>query len=833
MKAFLERLGARLGTAWWHVSDTIGMLWVCRAAVLPVLVGGALIAFTDQARDIVVALSPTNLDAQAAILVAVLIWSTVAWYWARVTVQYKRANPVPVLPPSPPPSSPTPPPRILWHRTLTSVVPRWIGAAGILSVAVAFSLAGWAHHEAGDTRGALPFAAAALFYVVLARVFYVLVRDREPIARRLVKAGKVSKAWIPVRDPSDAIFDKSHPFALRFLVVSLLATPLFYGLVLAFPVAMGQHVLRGAVPATLLGFALIVPVSCTLVMLSARLRFPLFGTALAILVVFPYVFGDFHDVRTLRAAAATKSGAPPSCDAQDRAWQQAEADQRPLLRDAYLKWWDHNSKLSPPIPNDRPVPPLVMVAAAGGASRAAFWTSQVLAQIAAREPNFSDRLFMISGVSGGSLGAVTFRSIVEANRKTKGSPALIDDAPRQARQIIESDFLGPTFAAGVYVDLPSNGFSFLPRALLPGDRAVALEKAWEAAWNASDARKAAGFSWSDGFVATFGGARPWPVLVLNGTSVEKGKRIVTSNVRLDDNNPRDSAAADSLGLSSPINRYDTFAMTKADIPISTSVSMSARFPVISPTGALRDCEDKVKARVTDGGLFENFGAATLDEVLRFLTLRVDEVSKGQHQAAPIAILISSDPSLDQLHLRFDPKAPKAQPDCRPDPVVHAGNGQPECPARVSTSAKLLVDPVIALYDGRTARGEAAATAVLDRITDLKEALPQRLARTAPDGGADLGALNRYFGYPDNTDFFHFRQCRVPGKVAPTMSWHDSKPAWDVLTDMLGLTADRGDPCGNQAEFVRLCRRLATLGDGKAEATAMQECAARWKPQPGK
>ena len=42
---------------------------------------------------------------------------------------------------------------------------------------------------------------------------------------------------------------------------------------------------------------------------------------------------------------------------------------------------------------------------------------RVLGEIAAREQHFTDRLFMISGVSGGSLGAMTFRSLVEAKRR--------------------------------------------------------------------------------------------------------------------------------------------------------------------------------------------------------------------------------------------------------------------------------------------------------------------------------------------------------------------------------------------------------------------------------
>jgi len=147
--------------------------------------------------------------------------------------------------------------------------------------------------------------------------------------------------------------------------------------------------------------------------------------------------------------------------------------------------------------------------------------------------------------------------------------------------------------------------------------------------------------------------------------------------------------------------------------------MSARFPVISPTGALRDCNGDIQARVTDGGLFENFGAFTLDEVLRFLTLRLANVQNGTHQAAPIAILISSDPSLDRLTLRGDGKRSTVPPDCSPvpgdnypNPRPQAGNNEIECPAAVKGHAELLVDPVMALYDGRVSRGGLGSSTTL-------------------------------------------------------------------------------------------------------------------------
>jgi hypothetical protein len=172
----------------------------------------------------------------------------------------------------------------------------------------------------------------------------------------------------------------------------------------------------------------------------------------------------------------------------------------------------------------------------------------------------------------------------------------------------------------------------------------------------------------------------------------------------------------------------------------------------------------------------------------------------------------------------------------------------ECPATPGESAGLLVDPVRALYDGRVARGEAAATAMSDRIADAKIAVRDRLAdiidaakakgdnraktpdELAEERKATLKTLQRRLGIGDHTDFFHFRQCRLPRRKSPTMSWHDSEAAWEVLRDMLGLDKDSRDDCGNGAEFFRLCMRLARLSTGMNDHDASNECAKRW-PRP--
>lgn len=826
------RLVSVAAIIWWGLTTITRLLWAVRAILVSVVPGVLLIAGTDQARDMVIA-SGLPFEHDARIPFALACWAFVSWYWARITLLYTFVNPQPAEASSG---------QLAWWEFWSGQIPRLLGAACIASVAWTFHEAARLYAAAGDEGGAA-FETAQWIYLAAAVAFYVVVACRKWLMTALASLlGPRASILVPDRVPMDEIRMLHNPLSLLFLSLTFFLAPIAAVAVLRDAIGMSRGA-GGAVPAVLFGLALIAPITSTLVILSARFRLPFFGVAVALLVVAPMFWSDNHDIRTCRDPLG---GGRTRCV--------AEGDTRPMLGEAFEKWWAVNNALTTPVLSTGPIritaPPMIMVATAGGASRAAFWTSQVLGEIAAREDNFADRLFMISGVSGGSLGATTFRSLVEADRRRlnqPGSPGstLLPKAAADARTVIESDFLGPTLATALYVDLPARAFAFaLSHEWRPDDRAASLEKAWEEAWRRSGAGTGL-LDWTDGFYTTFGSRRPWPLLVLNGTSVETGKRIVTSNVTFWSGN-----ASSSQNLSGGVNRYDTFYMTGSDIPISTAVTMSARFPIISPTGAVKDRNGKVWTRVVDGGLFENFGAATADEVLRYLVLRRADVQRGEHQTVPIAILISSDPSLDPLDLRLDGDRNRATPDCAPTaeedlpmPRPHIGNGALECPVDVGRSAQLIVDPALALYNGRVARGVAAATAFEDRILETRAAVRTRLLQsmadvenTDADSPALFDRLQARLGLDDHIDFFHFRQCRVEGSRGPTMSWHDSKEAWEAMGAMLGLTrgADGayGDPCGNQAEFFRLCVRLARLtGEAADDHTASDACEAKGWPRP--
>ena len=51
----LDWIVTTLAAGWWAVMAVVRVAWACRAPILSVAAGFGLIAFTDQARDIVIA----------------------------------------------------------------------------------------------------------------------------------------------------------------------------------------------------------------------------------------------------------------------------------------------------------------------------------------------------------------------------------------------------------------------------------------------------------------------------------------------------------------------------------------------------------------------------------------------------------------------------------------------------------------------------------------------------------------------------------------------------------------------------------------------------------
>ncbi len=385
-----------------------------------------------------------------------------------------------------------------------------------------------------------------------------------------------------------------------------------------------------------------------LVYLGGRWQFPVITVFVVLAGIFS-LWNDNHIIRTVPPQEVTRGDVIQSF----RAWY------------ALAEKNDGVGKLHP----------LFIVATEGGGIRAAYWTATVLGGIQDENPTFAPHLFAVSGVSGGSLGAAVFNALL-----AEPNPGKFKD---KAGDILGQDFLSPALASMLYPDFVQR---FLPFPVPYFDRARALEMGWEKAWR--DTMKTDRFA--DSFVDLWKpGPREWmPALFLNGTSVEKGNRIITSNLRLTTVFLDAEDAADKLAQHS-------LPATKAacHIPLSTAAHMSARFTFVSPAGRFPG-----GSHIVDGGYFENSAATTALEI----ATRIKDVCAYDRitNVDVKVIMISNDPRKGLISIAPAKPAPEPPGPKRSEPVTTQGQFLGE-----------LTAPLYTLLNTRNARGTYAQKAI--------------------------------------------------------------------------------------------------------------------------
>lgn len=613
---------------------------VVRPARLPLLMVAAVLVFltvSGQGQDVVRALAERQSGVQddwqrILFFAAVLAWSIYAWYWARVMLRLAF------------PGVPGNEPRFHGLRTW---LPRLLGTLAALGVAAALALGarGYAEGEYRAERGLLlgyaswcllgaaAFLAAVTFRRRLTRYLLARISGRTPARMR----GAVD--LLQVSRTADVEYGTEGLRGLGRATLTVLAATLLAAVLL---LLLFVFALQASAPAfgtaAILMFAATgwIAGGATLDLVGMRERVPVF-TALLVLAVLFSPLNDNHAVRTLEDA-------PPPQPADLRRllgeWMAAQ----PPGADAY---------------------PIYLVNAEGGGIRAAWWTASVLGELQGTIPDFERRLFSLSGVSGGSLGSAVFAALLAERR---AGNAVI--AKQKAQAILGEDFLAPVVAAMLYPDLVQR---LLPFAVPHFDRALALEQAWERAWRAhvpSDrlaepmAKLRAGPGWA-------------PLLFLNATWVETGKRIIASQAAI-----------------SPLDFVDTEDAQAFFVPralrLSTAAHMSARFTYVSPAGTLtRDGEKH--GRVVDGGYFENSGATTTLEIALAVNAMAGDPAADPRWRKVVPTVI---------HISNEPRTPRY-----PEETLANGAGHPRIAP--GTWMPEVLSPLKTLLSTREARGTFA------------------------------------------------------------------------------------------------------------------------------
>jgi hypothetical protein len=464
-----------------------------------------------------------------------------------------------------------------------------------------------------------------------------------------------------------------------------------------------------------------------------------------------------------------------------------------------LRFWDDRDKFEVPDEGGRAQIPMIFIAANGGGIKAATWTAfaldcvleggaaiesqrarNVCEEITPAGTTTLGNVFAMSGVSGGSVGINEYLALQLQSRLEKGEWGVqASTAEGWIRHVLGDDFVSPMLGWQLFVEAPRALLQFLPQM----DRAEVLERSWERGWLPDDQKGgAAAALWEidadnmstplqRGFMSLWlDHSAELPLVLLNGTTVEDGCRVIISPLATDGTDPQTKEAVSAGGagrnctgitrLKDDLPSGQLFAATRdarhffcvgervGDIRLSSAALMSARFPWVSPSGRLEFCRGRPGSiHVVDGGYLDNSGGATIEELWETVEPWVETENSLSTPSCvvPYLILIDSgygptpEPKSDQTReLLIPPTGWFAAKDSR----TIEGRNDAALAFRRSVKGVAVHDRVATLYLRSQPAGEAPLGWTLDDTT-IRALEAQLIANQE-----ELGEIREWFTTED-------------------------------------------------------------------------------------
>jgi hypothetical protein len=252
--------------------------------------------------------------------------------------------------------------------------------------------------------------------------------------------------------------------------------------------------------------------------------------------------------------------------------------------------------------DDKPL--LVVMTTSGGGTRSATFTMDVLQRLdSITGGQIMKKTFLITGASGGMIGASYFRELYREKLHGKN----INLQSQQYENDIAEDLLNPTFTSFIARDLfaPEQKFSVGPYTYLR-DRGYAFESALNENTNGVLNKRLKDYR-DDESTANI------PLMFYHTVITRDGKMMIlsTQHIRFMMEPPGDStetAAVDAVDYSTFFAKQDPY-----NLRLLTILRMNATFPIVLPNVWM---PSNPVIDVMDGGLRDNYG---VENSLRFLS----------------------------------------------------------------------------------------------------------------------------------------------------------------------------------------------------------------------
>lgn len=288
--------------------------------------------------------------------------------------------------------------------------------------------------------------------------------------------------------------------------------------------------------------------------------------------------------------------------------EKMEQDKNNMI--AILEGWKKKQKEEKPL--------LFIINTSGGGNRSATFTMNVLQRLdSLTQGTIMQKTFLITGASGGMLGAAYFRELDRL--RTNGQK--IDPLNRQYVNDIAGDLLNPLFSSFVARDLASPAQKFnVGKYQYIKDRGYAFEQKLNDNTRGL-LNKQLGDLYEDEKNARM------PLMIFNSVITRDGRKLIISTQRLSFLMKPFLDTAQIAGVDPDGLDYQSFFVKQdpMNLRLLTAMRMNATFPYVLPNVWL---PTKPVVDVMDAGLRDNFGQETAIRFIQIFNKWIKENTSG-------------------------------------------------------------------------------------------------------------------------------------------------------------------------------------------------------------